>query len=332
MIRYLHATGPAPLARSRRWPRARSARPLLPVLLLGLALLALLSCRQDAPMIDFKNLEVPDSPVLAPTSPDGPLRLAIASVFSAPLSSSIYRDLAAYLSLRLDRPVELVLGRNYAETNALLRSGEVTLALVCPKPYVEGNESFGLELLAAPVVNGSLEYSSLLIVGINSPDLSIADLAGKSFAFSDPSSHSGRLAPMYELSLLGRSPDTFFGHAIFTYSHDNAVRAVAGGVVHAAAISSLVFDYLQVAEPSLVSGVKVIERWGPYGINPIVVSPSIDATLKARIRTVLLQMDEDPEGKAILSALRVDRWDVPEDSLYDSVREMRSYLNRVPRP
>jgi len=70
----------------------------------------------------------------------------------------------------------------------------------------------------------------------------------------------------------------------------------------------------------------VIERWGPFGINPLVVNPHLAEQTKADLRRVFLEMSDDPEGREILKRIEIDRFVVPEDSLYDSVREMRAYL------
>jgi phosphonate transport system substrate-binding protein len=183
-----------------------------------------------------------------------------------------------------------------------------------------------MELIAAPQVRGDVVYYSYLIVNRNSNAQSLGDLRGASFAFTDPLSNTGRLAPIYQLALRGKNPDSYFSQTIFTYSHDGSVRAVADGVVAAAAVDSLVFDYLVSSEPSLTDKVKVIERWGPFGINPVVVNPHLDAGLKTDLQRVFLGMDNDPEGLNILRNLMVDRFVVPDDSIYDSVREMRTYL------
>ena len=183
-----------------------------------------------------------------------------------------------------------------------------------------------MEFLVAPQVNGDTVYYSLLIVGRGVTADSLADLGGATFAFSDPLSNSGRLAPLYQLALLGEDPDSFFGQTIFTYAHDRSIRAVAEGVVAAAAVYSLVYDYLRVTEPALIEKVRVIERWGPFGINPFVVNPRLSSELKAQLRQVFLEMDRDAEGRAILRDLQVDRFTVADDSIYDSVRQMRSYL------
>jgi phosphonate transport system substrate-binding protein len=183
-----------------------------------------------------------------------------------------------------------------------------------------------MELLAVPEINGELVYYSFLIVRRTSEAQSLKDLRGASFAFTDPLSNTGRLAPAYQVALLGTNPDSFFSQTTFTYSHDSSVRAVADGVVTAASVDSLVYDYLATAEPELIADVKVIERWGPFGINPLVVNPHLAEQTKADLRRVFLEMSDDPEGREVLKRIEIDRFVVPEDSLYDSVREMRAYL------
>jgi phosphonate transport system substrate-binding protein len=296
------------------------------VVLLG----ADLACSDGKAQIDFSQPEVvagasqpPSTGTLTST-----LRLAVAPVLSARVTSALYQQLADYLSARLRRPVELVQGKTYAEINDLVKTGDITVALVCTNPYLQGRDDFGMELLAVPEVHGEVVYYALLIVSQNSQASSLRDLRGTSFAFSDPLSNTGRLAPTYQVARLGTSPDAFFGHTIFTYSHDSSVRAVADGVVNGASVDSLVYDYLAATEPELIARVKVIDRWGPFGINPLVVNPHLDEYTKSELRRVFLQMSEDPEGKPILAALEIDRFVVPDDSLYDSVREMRLYLRQ----
>lgn len=286
------------------------------------------ACSEGGAQIDFSRYEL-QTPVSAAQSPaTDTLRMAVAPVLSPRANSDLYEQLADYLGQKLGRPAELVQGQTYAEINDLVKSGDVTLALVCTNPYLQGRDDFGMELLAAPEVNGETSYYSLLIAARGLPASSLAGLRGKTFAFTDPLSNSGRLAPLYQLSLLGASPDSFFSRSIFTYSHDSSVRAVAEGIVDAAAVDSLVFDYLRTTEPSLTEKVDVIEKWGPFGINPLVVNPRLDPRLKGELRTVLLNMEQDAQGKRILHDLSVDRFVVPDDHIYDSVREMRSYLRQ----
>jgi phosphonate transport system substrate-binding protein len=291
---------------------------------LGVGLLAA-ACSSGAATIDFSQVE--EQPTAQAAVPSGDtIRMAVAPVLSPLPTFTLYQQLAGYMGDKLGRPVELVQGKTYAEINDLVKSGDVALALVCTNPYLQGQQDFGMELLAAPLVQGEPYYYSLLIVRSDLDASSLGDLRGMTFAFSDPLSNTGRLAPLYQLALRGETPESFFSRSIFTYSHDNSIRSVADGIVDGAAVDSLVYDYLRVSEPDTMAEVKVIEKWGPFGINPVVVNPGLDPQLKAQFRDVFLNMDKDNRGRELLAQFRIDRFIVPDDSIYDSVREMRSYL------
>ncbi len=253
------------------------------------------------------------------------IRLAVAPVYSPGATLAMYRTLADYIGNELDRPAELVQGKTYDEINDLIRAGEVTLAVVCTNAFLEGQEDFGLEVLVVPEINGETVYRSFLIVPADSSARSLADLRGGTFAFSDPLSNSGRLVPVYYLKRMHETPESFFRRTIFTYSHDNSVRAVAEGLVDAAAVDSLVYDRMDTAGRT-----RIITRWGPYGINPIVVHPRLDLELKSRLRRILLDLDTTTEGRRILKAVGVDRF-LPSDAAdYESVRAMRAAVRQRP--
>ncbi|MEE8346447.1 MAG: PhnD/SsuA/transferrin family substrate-binding protein [Dehalococcoidia bacterium] len=287
----------------------------------------------DAAPLDLSQTEpeTGESPV-AVASPQRVLRLAVAPVISPRETfASHYGDLLQYVGDTLERPVELVQGKTYAEINDLVRSGDITFAFVCTNPYLQGEEDFGMDLLVAPEVDGQTNYYSYLIARRDSDITSLDDLRGRVFAFSDPLSNSGRLVPVYQLALKGERPETFFDRYIFTYAHDNSIKAVTEGLVDGAAVDSLVYDYWDAAGSEYAAETKIVDRWGPFGINPVVVHPGLDADLKDSLREVLLTMHDDPRGSRILSNLHIDRFVVPDDSIYDSVRTMRAYMSTVER-
>ncbi len=251
-----------------------------------------------------------------------PLRVAVAAVISPRSTLESYDALLDYLSHRLERPVQLIQRQTYAEVNDLVRAGQVEVAFVCGGAYVEGQRDFGMELLVAPQMNGGTIYYSYLIVPSDSPARTLSDLRGKVFAFSDPLSNSGRLATAYQLAQLGTTPEAFFARTIFTYSHDNSIRAVASKLVDGAAVDSLVYESLVASDPDIGTKTHVLAKSPPYGIPPIVVPPALDAELKTQLRAALLQMHLDADGRAALARLAIDRFVSIDDSAYDSIREM----------
>lgn len=260
-----------------------------------------------------------------PARPSGdiiPLRVSVAAVISPRGTVESYQPFLNYLSEKLDRPVELVQRRTYRETNDLLATGEVDLAFVCTSAYITGHDDFDMQLLVAPEVDGATTYQSLLIVPANSPAQSIADLHGKSFAFTDPISNSGRVYPTYLVQQLGSTPDEFFARTFFTYNHDDAIRAVATGLADGAAVDSLVYDYALERDPTLGEQVHIIHRSPAFGIPPVVVSPNIRPQLRALLEEILLGMDRDPFGQEALRTLGIDRFVPIDDQAYESARQL----------
>lgn len=251
-----------------------------------------------------------------------PLRVAIAAVISPQGTAESYAPLLNYLQEKLHRPVERVQRRTYSEVNELLRRGEVDIAFVCTSSYLIGKREFGLELLVAPQVKGETTYRAELIVPRDSLAKRIEDLRGKVFAFTDPMSFTGRVYPTYLLENIGEKPEDFFSRTFFTYSHDDAIRAVAMGLADGASVDSLVLDFALKREPELKERLRVIFVSPAFGMPPVVVSPGIRPQLRAELRSILLEMHTDPDGRAALQALDYDRFVEVSDEDYLTAQEV----------
>ncbi len=281
------------------------------------------------PVIDLTNLQP------LPTAVDTnvkPLRVAIAAVFSPQGSAESYAPLLEYLSTKLGRPVERVQRRTYAEVNDLLRTGDVDLAFVCTSSYLLGHAQFGLELLVVPQVHGKTTYHADIIVATKSPAKEFADLKGKIFTFTDPTSFTGRVYPTYLLQKMGTSPESFFSQTFFSYSHDKAIYAVAEGQADAASVDSMVYDFALKRDPSLADRIRIIHISPAFGIPPVVVSPSIRPELRTALTDILLGMNLDPAGLIALHALDYDRFIASSDDKYQSAKEVESSVNLSSNP
>lgn len=289
------------------------------LLLLAAAFLG--ACSKPDPQEIISLASLKPVPAVRPTGVI-PLRVAVANVISPQGTLDSYQALLDYLSTQLDRPVELIQRRTYAETNELVRNGEVDMAFVCTSAYIAGHDQFGMQLLVAPVVNGASVYASDLIVATTSAARSIEDLRGAVFAFTDPMSFTGHIYPTYLIQQLGETPDAFFGRTFYTYSHDDAIRAVAEGIADAAAVDSLVLDFSLARDPALADRIRVIHRSPAFGIPPVVVSPQVRPQLRAQLQEILQNMRQDPEGRQSLDALDIDTFVPIDDNAYQSVRDL----------
>lgn len=286
------------------------------------ALLLLAGCQRIADL-PFVDLERP-AEAAAPAAPPGgePLRIAVAPVITPRENLNAFEPLLRYLGDRLGRPVQYVRTQTYTEINEMMKFGSVDVALVCSYPYILGQAEGYMELLAIPEIEGKVRYSSYVIVPADSPARRLEDLRGKTFAFSDPLSFSGRLAPTYMLWRLGATPEGFFGRTIFTYSHANSVRAVVRHLADGAAVDSAVYDYLLRQHPEYRDQLRLIASSPETGMLPLVVRADLDPELKARLRRVFLTAHQDEEGRRALAALQVDRFRPADDAAYDVIRTM----------
>jgi phosphonate transport system substrate-binding protein len=241
-----------------------------------------------------------------------------------------YEQILHYISRKIGKEPELIQRKTYAEINELFGKGEVDLAFICSGPYSTSKEKYGFELLATPQVLGSQFYHSYLIVNKNSSTYSLGDLRGRVFAFTDPQSNTGKLVPTYWLMEMGERPETFFRKTIYTHSHDNAIMAVARGLVDGAAIDGLIWEYYHRKFPAFTSSTKIIKKSEPYGIPPLVVAQHLSPKDRGLIREVLFSMHQDPEGQKVLESLMIDRFLPPKEEWYDTIRQMEKKLALLP--
>ncbi|NQT46180.1 MAG: phosphate/phosphite/phosphonate ABC transporter substrate-binding protein [Candidatus Omnitrophica bacterium] len=293
------------------------------ILLLGLSFLG---CDSTKELVEFDfedTIEIEG--VDNPAKPQ--IKICVGSMITPEEGYAYYKRLLDYLGRKLDLEVNFVEKRTYAEVNALLKNGSIDVAFVCGGPYVIGHDEFGLNLLAAPVVDGKSVYYSYIIVAKDSRIEKFEELEDKTFAFMDPLSNTGKLIPSYMLHEIGRTPREFFKETLYTYSHDNSIKAVAHGIVEAAAVDSLIWEYKYKTGCEDTLQTRIIRVSEPYGIPPVVARPGMEEEMKTKIKDILLTMHDDDEGKEILGGMFIDRFADISDGSYDTIRDLRSALN-----
>lgn len=279
------------------------------------------SAPDDRTSVDFSRQISVEKPV-AVDSHQQVIRIAIGAMVSPKETISVYQDLVNYLAQKLDKKIEIIQRKTYQEINEMLSVGEVDAAFICSGPYVMGKDKYGMDLLVAPEVNGSHFYKSYLIVNKLGPEKSISDLRGKTFAFTDPDSNTGRISPTYMLNEIGETPETFFGSVIYTFSHDNSILAVSKGLVQGASVDGLIWDYFDKMNPEITSSTRIIAKSQDYGIPPVVVSKAMDNETRSALKQAFIGMVSDHEGSAILKKLMVDKFVEAHDYWYDSIRDI----------
>lgn len=165
---------------------------------------------------------------------------------------------------------------------------------------------------AAPVFRearapGRPVYFSEVVMRREGPVRSFLDLRGRSWAYNDPCSLSGFYSMLKKLAEMGEDV-RFFGETVRSGSHLRSMEMVARGEVAAAAIDSNALRLRLHSDPGLGRRLRVIESWGPFPIQPVVLRSDLDPYLKESLRAALLTIGRNDRVPLALAAFGLERF------------------------
>lgn len=286
--------------------------------------LFLLACNssEHQPPIEINFQEVIPADEIAEQAGVGdPLRVIVSAMISPKESYKYYEELFSFISGRIGQKVQFLQRKTYKEANDLLLGKQADIGFICSGAYIRFREMDSVEILAVPVVNGKPFYQAYVIAHKSLPAEKFEQLKGKSFAFTDPMSNTGKLYAEKKLREMGTQSSAFFSKTIYSHGHDISLQMVNKKLVDAAVIDGLVYDYFEKVAPQYVSNVKILEKSELFGIPPVVCHSGVSKELKARIRDVMFTMHQDSLGKVILDKLLIDKFIMGKDEHYNSVRK-----------
>jgi len=231
--------------------------------------------------------------------------------------------ITAWLSEQLGVPVRGFVTVDHAAAVEALRYGDADISFMGALPFVLAEAEIGAEPLLSEVYFGASTYRGRIFVRRDSGIKTLADLRGKDIAFADPISESGYLYPLnlfVEAGLMksANQSDEFFGRSFFAGGYQQAMQAMASGLVDAAG-SSQYADLL--LTPEQQAEVIWIAESEDIPSHVVIARPMLDPALKARFVEVMLSLNE-PENQYLLAYLYgPDGYVVADTAAYDSVRQ-----------
>jgi phosphonate transport system substrate-binding protein len=213
--------------------------------------------------------------------------------------------LGEFLSEKTGIKSKVFLPTNYAGVVEALRSENADVAYFSGWPYLVAHKEAGAELLVVEERGGQPFYYSQWYVRQDGGVESLADLKGKSIAFTSPSSTSGYLFPLAKVIEEGHvkkggDPKDFFGEILYAGGYEQALKALAEGKVDAAAASDYAFDrYLNDEERAKI---KVLTKQGPVPTHGIAIRGDLPQEVKDKVKEALLSLNED-ENKELLKSV-----------------------------
>ncbi len=209
-----------------------------------------------------------------------------------------FTPLINYLSEALDKQVVLRVAKTYASHIELVGEDKVDIAYLGPVPYVKLVKNYGHKHLLAKIqVKGKSTFRGAIIVPQNSPIKTLADLRGKRFAFGSPNSTMSHFVPRFVLWKAGITVEQL-SHYQFIKYHENVVFGVLIGTFDAGAIKE------DIVNQYAVQGIKVLKWTPPIAVHVFVATQRFPQQQVEKLQTLLLNLNEHPKGKNILTRIK----------------------------
>lgn len=213
---------------------------------------------------------------------------------------------------------EIRVGQSYAAVVEAIAAGRIDIAYMGTVSYLKARERGPVEVLAIGEMEGGAVYYSGLFLRHDSPVTSVADLAGRSLALTDPSSSSGFVYPVNILLREGIDPARDLGSILLTGSHGNSLKALSLGQVECAAAP---FEsYIKAVRQGILDPrtIRILAKSDPIPNPPLVVSQRVSPELRRLLRETLHTLHTQPGVRPDMlrghAGRQVDRYnaEVPE--------------------
>ncbi len=236
-----------------------------------------------------------------------------------------FSPLITYLENKLESEIICNISTNYQEHIKMVGNDKVDIAYLGPVSYVKVVDNFGSKpLLARLEIKGSPLFQGVIVTHKSSSIKSVKNLKGKRFAFGDPDSTMSHIVPLIVLDNQGINLHDLAKHS-FLHGHRNVALGVLMGDFDAGAVKEEV--YYEYKDRGLFD-----LEWTPKISEHLLVAKStLPDKVVSKLRSALLSLRDDPDGKRIMSSIKRDVTAlVPvEDKNYDNLRVILKKAEKI---
>lgn len=232
--------------------------------------------------------------------------------------------ITGWLSQEIGVPVEGFVTIDHAAAVEALRNGDADISFMGALPFVLAEAQIGAVPLLSEVYRDAPTYTGRVFVRRDSGIATLADLRGRDIAFADPISESGYLYPLAEFERAGliagpAEAEGFFGRVFFAGGYQQAMQAMAEGLVDAAGASQYA-DLL--LAPDQQSQVTWIAESEPIPSHLVIARPGLDADVQARFVAAMLRLNEPGHREKLRHLYGPDGYVPADAAAFDGVRAL----------
>lgn len=250
-----------------------------------------------------------------------PLRFGVFPYKSPKVMMQLFMPIARQLEEEIGRPVHLSSAADADQYNKRAMAGEYDLIWPCNTCYFQIHAKAGYEA----VVRGYPSFNGAIIVRKDSGISELAQLQGRKVAAVGKGSYGGYKFFHNKMKEMGYTIPGDISVS-FLGKLDSIIFSVVGrqydaGTIRQDALASSRFDRVRDQLAIIYSSTDIPQF-------PFAVKPGMDQGLVDRIVKVLSGINkETPQGKAILKALKIQKFVPCTDSDYDDFRKVVPGVN-----
>jgi phosphonate transport system substrate-binding protein len=237
-----------------------------------------------------------------------------------------YLVLRKYLSDRLGITVNFTSLSRYGNIIERFNAEKMDGAFFGSFTYALAHNQLGVEPLARPInLDGTSSYHGYIFVRKDSNIRTSADMKGKRFVFVDRATTAGYLFPLAYFKENGiPDPKSYLGEVFFAGSHDAAILAVLNREAEIGAAKNTIFDQLTTENSRIGKEISVLAASGVVPQNSLAVRKDLDPELRRLLKSTLLDMDKNEEGREVLRRFSARGFIETTDKDYEYVYKISS--------
>lgn len=213
-----------------------------------------------------------------------------------------FKPLAEYLSKKTGIKVNITILSRYGNIIDRFTTEKMDGAFFGSFTGALAIEKLGVDPIARPVnLDGSSQYWGFLFVRKDSGIKGVKDMKGKKMAYVEKATTAGYIFPVAYLRENGvPDPAKFFRESYFTGSHDAAISAVLERKADVGAAKHSIYDRIRSTDPRVDKELIILAESAKVPSNGLCVRKGLDPQIKQQLKSALLGIEKDPEGKKVL--------------------------------
>lgn len=221
-----------------------------------------------------------------------------------------YEPIVQYLSQKTGAVVELKILSRYGNLLNNFQSEGLDGAFFGSFTGALAIKKLGVEPLARPEYEGGVStYYGMVFARKDRGIKTAGDMKGKVFVFVDKATTAGWLLPLYFFRIQGiKDYRSWFRETYFSGTHEDAIQDVLSGKADLGAAKDLVFNRLAKENPKITAELEILAVSPKVPANTLAVRHDLDPALKSALKSSLLSMDQNADGRRALAQFGARRF------------------------